>query len=245
MRWPPIALGLVAATAILAGAIAWTQPWSEEPSTGDDAASLADVNGDGHRRILLIGDSLTERAIDAYDATFTAHGVEAQYRGYTNTGLLTQLPEDGGATWWSSQLQDGLALFAPDAVVIESCCNYDGSYVGPDGVALPEDSPELYDRWAEEAEVLTEAVTATGVPVYWVLSPPIRPGTDVSWPPSRIERFNEIYESLDAPVIDWRDAFAEAEETSTEDLHDPDGVHFSDAGKQVAVAETWRVVTDQ
>lgn len=209
----------------------------------DAAPTIADANDDGHRRILFVGDSLIDRATAELDATFAAHRVEAQYRGYTNTGLLTQFPEDHGATWWSTQLATALVEVAPDVVVFQSCCNYDGSYVGPDTSHLPPDSEAHYERWHLEALMLTEAARATGATVVWILSPSALPGTDVPWPLSRIERYNEIYRSLGVAVVDWQAALGEAQPTATERLRGADGVHLTDAGDRVVVAATWRALT--
>ncbi len=255
-RWSsPLGIATIAIVAAIVGSFGWvaTRPGQAAGSPSSDlplavsepaGTPIADANGDGRLRVLFLGDSLVQRASDELTEIFTANGVEVEFRGYTATGLLTQLPEDGGATWWSGELNDSLATFGPDIVVIEACCNYDGTYTDPDTSALPADSEAHYDRWRQEAEALTSAATATGAAVYWVLSPSEAPTAGAPWPPTRVERFNEIYRSLGVALIDWRTVFYAAQKTSPEDLRDEDGVHLSSAGDRVIVAETWRVLTE-
>ncbi len=252
----PLGVAILATLIVLVVAFGWVTTRPGEAAGAPDAeqatraepdslrASIEDVNQDGHLRVLFLGDSLVQRASEELTAAFTPHGVEVEFRGYTATGLLTQLPEDGGATWWASELRDSLATFAPDVVVIEACCNYDGTFHSPGTTVLVPDTEAHYARWRAEAVALTDEATAASAEVYWVLSPSELSFAKVDWAPTRVERFNEIYRTLGTPLIDWRSALDSASKGVAGELRDEDGVHLNNAGDLVVAAETWRVLTD-
>ena len=127
--------------------------------------TVADENDDGVKRVVIVGDSLVVMAEDQLTATFTANGVEVTYIAVSGTGILTDQGER------LTQLQEALEALHPDAVIIESCCNYDGTYTLADGTVVPTDSELLWDVWAAQAQLMVSVAQAHDADVYVVVTP--------------------------------------------------------------------------
>jgi hypothetical protein len=202
-----------------------------------EAATVTDENDDGVKRVVIMGDSLVVGAEEELSATFEANGIEVTYIAVKGTGILT---DDGVRL---TQLQAALEELHPNAVIIESCCNYDGTYTQADGTVVPTDSELLWDVWAAQAQLMVSVAQAHDADVYVVVTPLVLPGTWFGGLADRIEHFNEIYRSLGVPLIDW-DAALDPADTTTRlaALRTTDGLHLTDAGDDLVAAATWSAV---
>jgi hypothetical protein len=199
--------------------------------------TVADENQDGVKRVVVVGDSLVVMAEAQLSATFAANGVEVTYIAVSGTGILT----DQGVRL--TQLQGALEALHPDAVIIESCCNYDGSYTLADGTVVPTDSELLWDVWAAQAQLMVSVAEAHDADVYVVVTPRALENAWFSGLEDRIEHFDEIYRSLGVPVIDWDLAlYPDGTTTGLESLRHTDGLHLTDAGDELIAAATWSAV---
>ncbi len=199
--------------------------------------TVADENDDGVKRVVIVGDSMVVMAEDELTAMFNANGVEVTYIAVSGTGILTDQGER------LTQLQEALETLHPDAVIIESCCNYDGTYTLADGTVVPTDSELLWDVWAAQAQLMVSVAQAHDADVYLVVTPRALESAWFSGLEDRIEHFNEIYRSLGVPVIDWDLAlYPNGTTTGLASLRHTDGLHLTDAGDDLVVAATWAAV---
>ena len=189
------------------------------------------------KRVVIVGDSLVVMAEDQLTATFTANGVEVTYIAVSGTGILT----DQGVRL--TELQEALAQLHPDAVIIESCCNYDGTYTLADGTVVPTDSELLWDVWAAQAQLMVSVAQAHDADVYVVVTPRALESAWFSGLEDRIQHFNDIYRSLGVPVIDWDLAlYPDGTTTGLDSLRHTDGLHLTDEGDELVAAATWTAV---
>jgi hypothetical protein len=203
-------------------------------ATTTTTTTVADENQDGAKRVVVVGDSLVVMAEDQLTATFAANGVEVTYIAVSGTGILT----DQGVRL--TQLEEALEQLHPDAVIIESCCNYDGTYTLADGTVVPTDSQLLWDVWAAQAQLMVSVAQAHDADVYVVVTPRALENAWFSGLEDRIEHFNEIYRSLGVPVIDWGVAlYPEGTTTGLATLRHTDGLHLTDEGDELVAAATW------
>ena len=199
--------------------------------------SVADENDDGVKRVVIVGDSMVVMAEGQLTAMFSANGVEVTYIAVSGTGILTDQGER------LTQLGQALDALHPDAVIIESCCNYDGTYTLADGTAVPTDSELLWDTWAAQAQLMVSAARAHDADVYVVVTPRALEGAWFSGLEDRIQHFNETYRSLGVPVIDWDLAlYPDGTTTGLASLRNADGLHLTDAGDELVAAATWTAV---
>ena len=193
------------------------------------------------QRVLFIGDSLVQQAYPTFAARLVSAGVQAQVLGGPGQSLMSHR----GA--WLGALQQAVAAFDPDVVVLESCCgNFltDANWVGPDGKVVPRDSAPFYAEWRRLATAATSVSSSRGAAVAWVLGPPVRTngyyGAIDGWVP----KVDAIYQSIagcrrGVATIDWRTvggadgAFVESLPNSIGEpvrIRTPDGFHFTPAG---------------
>ena len=225
-----VASGTTSTTSTTAGA----SLVSAESTT---TTSVADENDDGVKRVVIVGDSMVVMAEGQLTAMFSANGVEVTYIAVSGTGILTDQGER------LTQLGQALDALHPDAVIIESCCNYDGTYTLADGTAVPTDSELLWDTWATQARLMVSAARAHDADVYVVVTPRALEGAWFSGLEDRIQHFNEIYRSLGVPVIDWDLAlYPDGTTTGLASLRNADGLHLTDAGDELVAAATWTAV---
>jgi len=224
-------------TASTADTTAQVAATSSTSASTTSPTTVTDQNGDGVARVVVIGDSLVVGAEDELTAMFTAEGVDVRFIAVSGTGILT----DQGVRL--TELENAVAELHPDAVIIESCCNYDGNYVLPDGTVVPTDSQLLWDTWAAQARLMVAAAQSSGADVYAVLTPRPVSGTWFSGLADRIEHFNDIYRSLGVGLIDWDAAlYPDGTTAGHESERQPDGLHLTTVGDALVTAATWAAV---
>ena len=200
--------------------------------------TVAHGSHDAPRRVVVVGDSLVVGTQDQLSATFAEHGVEARFIAAKGTGLLS---DQGGQ---GHELKDMLDEFPADVVVIESCCNYDGTYRGSDGYLVDQDTRDLWDTWDRAARRMVDTAHEHGANVAFVITPRVVDDTWFSGLQDRIDHFNDIYRSLDVRLIDWDHALYPEDTTDgREDLRLPDGLHLTPAGGDVIAAATWKAIS--
>lgn len=206
---------------------------ADSPTTSTTVAE----NDDGVKRVVVVGDSLVVGAGQELVDTFAANDVDYRFIAVGGTGLLT----DQGVRL--TELQTALEQFHPDVVIIESCCNYDGTYTLVDGTVVPADSELLWDAWAAQARLMVSVAQAHAADVYVVITP--RPLSDAwfSGLTDRVEHFNDIYRSLGVPLIDWDAAlYPDGTTAGLDYLRNADGLHLTGAGDQLVAAATWSAI---
>jgi lysophospholipase L1-like esterase len=214
-----------------------TASTTTDGTTASTATKVTDDNDDGVKRVVVVGDSLVVGAEPELIASFAANDVEYRFIAVSGTGLLT----DQGVRL--TELETALEEFHPDVVIIESCCNYDGTYTMADGTVVAGDSDLLWEAWADQARLMVSAAQAHDADVYVVITP--RP-IDDSWftgLTNRVARFNAVYRSLGVPLIDWDAAlYPDGGSAGLGYLRNADGLHLSDAGDDLVAAATWSAI---
>jgi hypothetical protein len=159
----------------------------------------------GMRRVLFMGDSLVQEAYPTFAARLNAEGVSTRVLGGGGQSLMSHR----GA--WLAELQQGIATFNPDVVVLESCCGdfkFDPEWVAPDGQPVPPDTPAFWSDWQGLATQASEIAGSKGAVVLWALGPPTRTNGWYGPIDGRIPVVNGIYRSLAAcdprmGTVDW------------------------------------------
>ncbi len=198
---------------------------------GPVVTAPAAPEADGHRRVLLLGDSLLVGAAPEITGLFDSHGVETRFEGAPGTGPLT--PQG----FWREELQVAVEEFDPDVVVIEACCNYNSEEPHRlyGGTVVAADSHEMYQQWELAMLQLVSLAGSRGAQVFVVaIPPPATPGAFASLAP-RIDRLNQIYTGLGVPLIDWRAALPATERAT-------DGLHLNDRADHLVSEATWQAV---
>ena len=202
-------------------------------------------------RVLFMGDSLVHQSMPGLQEAFAAEGIEVRAVGAPGQTLL------GNRAEWLAQLEEAVAEFDPDAVVMEGCCGFgdprkDSSYTAPDGRVLELDTPELYAEWADVAREATTIASRRGAIPLWVLAPPAQTNGYYGPIEPRIAKVNEIYLALaecseQVGLVDWRvltgpDGQYAAELPGADGAMVPvrsvDGLHFTPAGVGVIAGVT-------
>jgi lysophospholipase L1-like esterase len=248
-----LGLGVAAVVVVLGGALArgtttliatgsasdaTTTSTSASPST---STTVVDENDDGVARVVIVGDSLVVGAESELAAELEADGVEHRFIAVGGTGLLT----DQGVRL--TELEAALDELHPDAVIIESCCNYDGAYRLFDASVVTSDSDLLWQVWEVQTGLMVDAAQTHGADVYLVETPRLV-GDDASAAIAlRIERFNEAYravaERTGATLLDWDEALYPGGVTDgLDDLRTPDGLHLTAAADDLVTAATWQAI---
>ncbi len=213
--WPGVALCLVAAAV---SAIVMVP------------RALAD-----HRKVLVIGDSLSAQSAPAFEADLQAKGFTPAVHALSGSGLLDLQVN------WGAQATELIKSFDPDVVSVEFIGDY-GLFGERPGIAPH--SPQFYAAWARAAQQLEDILTSRGAQVYWVIGPPVAQAQGEQ----ELVDLDHIYESLHAPdtpsghplIIDEVTPFSAPGGGYTEFLpgpggapvqvRAPDGTHFTQAG---------------
>jgi hypothetical protein len=199
-------------------------------------------------RVLLVGDSLLHQSRHDVDGRFEALGAETAWIGGAGEGLLT----DQSA--WLDQIDHAIETFDPDAVVIEACCNYaqeddDELFLDASGIAVPRDSPAMFELWEAAGREAVARAGAQGATVSVVIAPPPVEYTFFSlMVGERMERFASIWREIaaDTPgvqLIDWTPAFSDGDTLVTvlpglgQVRHD-DGLHVVGYGHELVASLT-------
>ncbi len=160
----------------------------------------------GLHRVLFMGDSLVQEAYPTFAGPAQRRGrVGARVLGGGGQSLMSHR----GA--WLAELQQGIATFNPDVVVLESCCGdfkFDPEWVAPDGQPVPPDTPAFWSDWQGLATQASEIAGSKGAVVLWALGPPTRTNGWYGPIDGRIPVVNGIYRSLAAcdpkmGTVDW------------------------------------------
>jgi peptidoglycan/LPS O-acetylase OafA/YrhL len=171
-------------------------------------------------RVLLVGDSVMGQAYEVFRQVFEDQGIATGYAGGPSTGPLQPQGD------WARQIDDWVARFDPDVVVMEACCDYtqdtDQVYVDPEGNEVLPATEAVYPNWEREVRDLTRRAQAGGAEVIWVLSPAVQTNGFYGPLESHVPRLNDIYRRLGVPTIDWG-AVITPGGTYTDTLPGPDG----------------------
>lgn len=201
------------------------------------------------RKVLLVGDSLMVGAKDAIASSLADHNATVKFVGKEGTGLLTN------QMVWLDFIRYEVATWAPDIVVIESCCNYATGlkyfYQQADGSHIWPDTKRMFQAWEVAARAAVRIASKKGAKVYWVLTPPASDDIYDGLISRRVERFNEIYTRLGVPLIDWGAALTK-DGSYTPFLKDAkgnrvrvrtyDGLHITPAGDTRVARLTARTI---
>lgn len=183
-----VALGLGVALLASACGIARPLPEVSRPTSGK------------HHTVLLMGDSIMDRAAPEIAATFAGLGMSATFRDESHG--LAGLLQRSLITFETQEeiLRRSIVQYEPDAVVFH--------YFGIHWDWPPLGSEEYYARWHSHSRKLTDIARAAGMAVYWVL-PPIQP-EHPEWQRIAFDyTFLPAYYSGGPPVglVGWRNAF--------------------------------------
>jgi uncharacterized protein len=201
-----------------------------------------------HRKVLVIGDSLTFQSESAIKSDLQARGFDVDVLAVGGTGLLDTKFD------WVAQAQQLIAQDHPDIVVAEFIGNYGLNGARP-GIA--DGSPQFYAAWATAAQQATDVLSSGHAQVYWVLGPPLAdPGREAN-----LVTLDNIYRNLEAPsspagrplFVDALTPFSDSQGGYTSSvpgldgqpvvLRTIDGTHLTPAGSQrLADAMTAAVV---
>jgi len=201
------------------------------------ATTGANGNDPVRARVVVVGDSLVVGSESQLSAAFAADRIDSRFIAVGGTGLLT----DQGVR--VTELDQMLDQSPADLVIIESCCNYDGTFRTVDGHVVAPDTDELWAAWADQSQRIVDVATRHGARVAVVLTPRAIPGTWFGGLQDRITHFNDIYRGLGVPLIDWDTAlYPDGTVAGREDLRMPDGLHLSAAGAELVAATTGKAV---
>ena len=207
-------------------------------------------------RVLFVGDSLVQQAYATFAARLEQRGIQARTIGGFGQSLMTK------HGIWLTEIQQAVAGFNPDVVVLESCCgnfNTAPPWVGTDGRPLPPDTPEFYSKWRALATSATELAASRGATILWVMGPPTHTNGWYGPIEGRIPPVNDIYQSIvscasGAGVVDWRvisasdGSYAAALPNSageTVQVRTSDGFHFTPAGIDLQADITLTAINHQ
>jgi peptidoglycan/LPS O-acetylase OafA/YrhL len=213
------------------------------------------------KKILFLGDSLLHQAYPVIAARFMSEGTEADKIGGPGQTLL----QHQGA--WVGLLEQKLAEWKPDVVVIESCCGHyqpdDPYLVGGQPVAI--DSDAQWQAFGQVADQLVTIAERSAPVVMWALGPPAKTNGFYGPIEHRIDRVNAIAQQLtvthpELGLIDWR-VISGPDGSYADELPDAagnlvpvratDGLHFTPAGMNIladvtrrSVDQTWQNADD-
>jgi len=207
-------------------------------------------------RVLFIGDSLVHQALPTFSRRLAAEGVQTAAIG----GFGQSLTYHQAA--WLPQIEQSVATFDPDVVVLESCCGrfrVDPVELGADGQPIPLDTPPFYAEIRRLALQMTAAASARGAVVLWVLGPPTHTNGWYGPIDQQIPKVNAVYRSLAGCVpgmgfADWRvvtgpdGGYAAALPNSAGEMvqiRNADGFHFAPAGIDLLAGLTLAAVHGQ
>jgi hypothetical protein len=209
---------------------------------GAGAPAIAAPEVEPVRRLLLVGDSITNQAAPFFAARFPR--ADVRWVGRNGMGLLT---EQGRLL---DVLADAVADFDPDVVLIDSVGSYTDNdpgpaFIAPDGTPVADGSDLMFDLWKQQARRAVDLARARGARVIWATTAPVQERSYFGALASRVERLNTIYRDLDhVTVVDWWSATAQngqfaAELRSasgdTRTARSIDGLHFTEFGNELLV----------
>lgn len=140
-----------------------------------------------HRKVLVIGDSLTFQSAPAITADLQERGYQVQVTAVGGTGLLDTRFD------WLTEMQQLITRYRPSVVVVEFIGNYGLNGARP-GIA--DMTPPFYSAWASAAQQATSILSSRHAQVYWVLGPPLaRPAAE-----AKLMTLDRIYLGLEAPA---------------------------------------------
>jgi len=185
-----------------------------------------------HRKVLLVGDSITGQSAGAATADLQHEGYQVQVAAGPGTGLLDTKFD------WLGRMRQLVARYQPDIVVVEFVGNY-GLFGTRPGIA--DGTPQFYAAWAAAAQQATDILSSGHAQVYWVLGPPMaRPANE-----AKLRALDVIYLGLRAPgsparrpfFVDEVKPFSDAQgaylasvvgpDDKPVPLRTPDGVHLA------------------
>lgn len=244
-RWIGAVALVALALSIASAALALTYATGSDP-TADGVAEV--VATDAPDRVLMVGDSLLHQSRTAFDERFELLDIEANWVGGPGEGLLTDQRS------WLDQIDQEVASFEPDAVVIEACCNYaqhddDELYQLPDGSTVARDTELMYELWHEAALEAVDRAAAGGADVYVVVAPRPVEGTFFhAIVGDRMERIATIWRQVAderpaAELVDWTPLFASEGRMVTVlpgvgRVRHEDGLHIVGPGEDLVVDRT-------
>lgn len=187
--------------------------------------------------VLLVGDSIMRQTGPDLDDELS--GREVDNRAVNGSGLLSPQVHD-----WVDRLPGLLAQTRPEATVVLFIGNYapeEAWWVGPDGMAVPPNTPAFFAAWHEQAELVVALLEEAGTDIYWVLPPPVAStvGNET------IDGLRVVYRQLaedhpgitlvdgSPPLTDGAGRFAwsvDDGEGGSPQLRADDGVHLADDG---------------
>ncbi len=184
------------------------------------------------KRVVVVGDSVMNWDVPYLQQQYGAWGAQVRYVGGLSTGPLSYQKR------WASDLRAMLATFPADLVIFEACCHYEGTtdgvpgplYVNSGGATVQPDTELMYTELAAADAELIQIVRDAGASPYWVKLPPGNANSAFYGPtfPTRIDRFNQIVDTLGVPIIDWGTLVMS--QPNVDALRYPDGIHYLDAG---------------
>ena len=152
-------------------------------------------------RLLLVGDSITKQIAPYFAERYPA--VDVRWVGADGIGPLTAQGRI------ADLVQEAVASFDPDMVLFEFAGSYTNKRGGEpfrlsDGTEVEDGTELMFEVWGEQSQLLVREGRAKGATVLWALAPPVDPDGYFKYLAPNIERFNEIYKSLDGVVlVDW------------------------------------------
>jgi peptidoglycan/LPS O-acetylase OafA/YrhL len=152
-------------------------------------------------RLLLVGDSITKQIAPYFAERYPA--VDVRWVGADGIGPLTA---QGRIV---DLVQEAVASFDPDIVLFEFAGSYTNKRGGEpfrlsDGTEVEDGTDLMFEVWSEQSQLLVREARSNGARVLWALAPPVDPEGYFKYLAPNIERFNEIYKSLDDVVlVDW------------------------------------------
>ena len=152
-------------------------------------------------RLLLVGDSITKQIAPYFAERYPA--VDVRWVGADGIGPLTAQGRI------ADLVQEAVASFDPDIVLYEFAGSYTNKRGGEpfrlsDGTEVEDGTDLMFEVWSEQSQLLVREARAKGATVLWALAPPVDPEGYFKYLAPNIERFNEIYKSLDDVVlVDW------------------------------------------
>ena len=148
-------------------------------------------------RLLLVGDSITKQIAPYFAERYPA--VDVRWVGADGIGPLTA---QGHIV---DLVQEAVASFDPDMVLFEFAGSYTNKRGGEpfrlsDGTEVEDGTELMFEVWSEQSQLLVREARAKGATVLWALAPPVDPDGYFKYLAPNIERFNDIYKSLDGVV---------------------------------------------
>jgi hypothetical protein len=152
---------------------------------------------------------------------------------------------------WGRQIDQWVAEFEPDVVVMEACCDYtqatDQIYLDPDGNQVLPATAAVYPNWDREVRDLIRRAQARGAHVIWVLAPTVQTNGFYGPLEQHVERLNDLYRRLPVDLLDWGEVIT-PDGTYAETVPGPDGepievrladgVHMTEAANQLLATLT-------